>query len=214
MSRVDLQGLFPTPFMRVEGLLPAPLIARCTEWILAAATETNARSDRLRHTGIADPADAGPLQEVQALVAPHLVQFGRVLFGDDLGWQVKEIWTNVLETGGHQALHSHSNSFISGVVYLTGTHPSARTVFHRGIGGREFIFSNENADAEMGPFNATKWVSPAAQPGDLVLFPSYLLHEVPPNAGGRRISVALNAIPDRLDTWGYAVRFTSHRSDR
>jgi uncharacterized protein (TIGR02466 family) len=214
MSRVDLQGLFPTPFMRVERLLPEPLIARCTAWILATATETNARSDRLRHTGIADPADAGPLQEVQQLVAPHLVQFGRLLFGEDLGWQVKEIWTNVLETGGHQALHSHSNSFISGVLYLTATHASARTVFHRGIGGREFIFSNENDGAEIGPFNATKWVSPAAEPGDLVLFPSYMLHEVPPNAGGQRISVALNAIPDRLDTWGYAVRFTSHRSMR
>ncbi|MBI2733849.1 MAG: hypothetical protein HYX44_11275, partial [Aquabacterium sp.] len=51
--------------------------------------------------------------------------------------------------------------------------------------------------------------SPAPQPGDLVLFPSYLMHAVPPNEGERRITLALNAIPVRLDSWGYAVQFSA-----
>jgi hypothetical protein len=118
----------------------------------------------------------------------------------------------VLEPGGHQALHAHSNSFISGILYLTESHPSARTVFHRNLGGREFIFSNDNPNADIGPFNGNKWVGPETQPGDLVLYPSYLLHEVPRNEGPRRMTMALNAIPDRLDTWGYAIRFSSHRT--
>ena len=42
-------------------------------------------------------------------------------------------------------------------------------------------------------------------PGDLVLFPSYLLHEVPLNHGDLRITLAFNAIPSRLDAWGYAI---------
>jgi hypothetical protein len=41
----------------------------------------------------------------------------------------------------------------------------------------------------------------------LILFPSYLLHEVPVNPGGERVTLAFNAIPDRLDAWGYAVGF-------
>ena len=51
------------------------------------------------------------------------------MFGERLGWSLKEMWVNVLDTGGRQAMHNHANSFISGVVYLTPTHPDARTVF-------------------------------------------------------------------------------------
>ena len=39
----------------------------------------------------------------------------------------------------------------------------------------------------------------------MVLFPSYLLHEVPRNQGAQRITMAFNAIPDRLDSWGYSI---------
>ena len=57
-------------------------------------------------------------------------------------------------------------------------------------------------------FNADKWISPAPNPGDVVLFPSYLMHAVPINPGERRISLAFNAIPTHLDSWGYRVSFS------
>lgn len=212
MTEVDIKGLFPTPFMRVPGVLPEALVNACIDHILSQDQQHNAKSQLLRHTAITDPGSSGPYREVNERVSPYLTQFGRLLFGEELPWSVKEIWTNVLEPGGHQALHTHANSFISGVLYLTHSHPSTRTVFHRGIGGQQFIFNNENPKAEMGPFNGTKWVSPQASPGDLALFPSYMLHEVPHNEGDRRITIALNAIPQRLDTWGYAVEFSSHRT--
>lgn len=213
MAEVDVKGLFPTPFMRVGGLLSPDLVAACISEVEKAQTQINAKSSRLYHTDIGNPEDFALYPAVRQLVTPHMTQFGRLLFGEELAWSIKEIWTNILEPGGFQAIHTHSNSFISGVIYLTECHPSSRTVFHRSIGGQEFIFSNENRHAEMGPFNANKWVSPAPAPGDMVLFPSYMLHEVPRNEGGRRMTIALNAIPDRLDTWGYSVRFTAHRSD-
>ena len=50
-------------------------------------------------------------------------------------------------------------------------------------------------------------MSPAPEPGDLVLFPSYLMHAVPPNQGERRITLSFNAIPAKLDSWGYVIRF-------
>jgi hypothetical protein len=46
-------------------------------------------------------------------------------------------------------------------------------------------------------------------PGDLVLFPSYLLHAVPPNQGERRITLSFNAIPGALDSWGYGIKFSA-----
>jgi uncharacterized protein (TIGR02466 family) len=117
------------------------------------------------------------------------------------------MWVNVLDTGGHQAVHNHANSFISGVVYLTSTHPEARTVFTKSPGGHDFSFRNDHADVSTGSYNADKWISPAPEPGDIVLFPSFLLHAVPANPGERRITMAFNAIPTHLDSWGYRISF-------
>ncbi len=64
-----------------------------------------------------------------------------------------------------------------------------------------------NARTEPGPYHSDKWVSPAPAPGDALLFPSWLMHAVPPNPGARRITLAFNAIPTRLDSWGYAISF-------
>ncbi len=127
---------------------------------------------------------------------------------EKLRWTVKEIWTNMLEKGGSQTLHSHANSFVSGILYLTPSHPACKTVFVRPPGGNDFSFRHHTRSAALGPFNAGKYVLPEAEPGDLVLFPSYLYHEVPRNQGDQRITIAFNAIPDSLDCWGYRINFT------
>ena len=105
-------------------------------------------------------------------------------------------------------MHNHANSFISGVVYLTPTDPSSQTVFMKSPGGSEFMFRNDHQQMTPGQFSADKWLSPRPDPGDLVLFPSYLMHAVPPNQGERRITLALNAIPAQLNSWGYSIRFS------
>src|SRR5262249_24796808 len=151
------------------------------------------------HTEIMKPAAKASFERAEKLIRPKLVEFGALLFGENLDWAVKEIWVNVLEPGGQQSVHTHANSFISGVLYLTTPHPSANLVFHKSLGGTDFIFTNQNANVRYGPFNGSKWMLPKITAGDLVLFPSYLLHEVPVNRGERRISVAFNAVPSRLD---------------
>ena len=211
MAKVDSKGLFPTPLMRVRDFLPAELIDECVEHATSQKLDTNSRSNNLSHTRIVEPEAEPHYQALMAAATPHMKAFGHMLFGEMLDWQVKEIWTNILETGGFQGIHTHANSFISGVIYLTPCHPSANTVFHRDIGGREFIFSNQNERATSTQYNGSKWVSPDPGPGDMVLFPSYLLHDVPVNQGPRRMTVAFNALPDRLDSFGYRVEFTSRR---
>lgn len=202
-------GLFPTPLLRVERLVPAPLVDVLSARIVTAHRELNAKSAALSHTAMVAP-DADPdLARLAALVTPRVIDFGSLLFGENLAWQIKEIWTNVLETGGQQSIHSHANSFVSGVVYLTPCHPSTHTVFHRAMGGTEYVFSNFNSRSRIGPFNGSKWVLPAVNPGDLVLFPSYVLHEVPRNEGGRRMTIAFNAVPDRLESHGYTIHFAA-----
>jgi uncharacterized protein (TIGR02466 family) len=199
-------GLFPTPIMRVERLLDEQLIGRLVGEI-ATANVANAKSGKLAHTEIMSPKSRQSFAEAADLVQPKIVEFGALLFGESLEWTIKEIWVNVLDAGGSQSIHTHANSFISGVLYLTDAHPSANLVFHKSLGGTDYIFKNQNSNVRYGPFNGDKWRVPQICAGDLVLFPSYLLHEVPTNKGQRRISVAFNAVPERLDSFGYAVRF-------
>ena len=208
VSGAEVFGLFPVPVMRCPGALDAPLVAGLVELSRSLPLQDNNASGNLSHTRMLKPSDSPLLVEAAARVTPRLTDFGVLLFGERLGWSVKELWVNVLETGGRQAMHNHANSFISGVAYLTPTHPDSQTVFMRAPGGVDFCFKNDHAGSKPGEFSADKWVSPAPQPGDLLLFPSYLMHAVPPNPGERRITLALNAIPSRLDSWGYSIRFS------
>ncbi|MCE4555172.1 putative 2OG-Fe(II) oxygenase [Roseateles cellulosilyticus] len=203
----EVVGLFPTPVMRAPGVLPPALVDALVTHFSAQALQPNNSSDALSHTRMLQPSDSPLLVEAAALITPKIAEFGRHLFGETLGWAIKEMWVNVLDTGGRQSMHNHANSFASGVVYLTETHDSARTVFMKSPGGNDFSLKNDHAGVVTGPYNAEKWVSPSPSPGDLMLFPSYLMHAVPPNAGERRITLALNAIPTRLDSWGYSLSF-------
>lgn len=204
----EVVGLFPIPFMRVPGVLPPALVAGLVAHFEGLAIQDNNASDHLSHTRMLKPSDSSLLVQANAAINPKLIDYGALLMGERMGWSIKEMWVNVLDQGGRQAMHNHANSFISGVVYLTPTDPSSRTVFMKSPGGTDFSFKNDHANVVTGPYNAEKWISPQPAPGDMVLFPSYLMHAVPPNAGERRITMAFNAIPARIESWGYTVRFS------
>src|SRR5262245_36517886 len=124
----EVIGLFPTPFMRVAGALTPALATGLAAHFGAIADRANNSSPNLSHTAMLRPSDSPLLVEAASLITPTLTDFGALLFGERLGWSLKEMWVNVLDTGGHQAMHNHANSFISGVVYLTPTHLESRTV--------------------------------------------------------------------------------------
>jgi len=204
----EVFGLFPTPVMRAPRVLGPSLVDGLIEHFSAKLALPNSSSPNLSHTTMLRPGDSPLLIEVAALLNPLLPTFGALMFGERLGWSLKEMWVNVLDTGGRQTMHNHANSFISGVVYLTHTHADARTVFMKSPGGTDFAFRNDHEGVATSAYNADKWISPAPEPGDVVLFPSYLMHAVPMNPGDRRISLAFNAIPTQLDSWGYRVSFS------
>ena len=204
----EVIGLFPVPFMKVPGALQRSLVDGLVEHFSAQARHMNNSSANLVHTTMLKPSDSPLLVTAATAITPLLAEFGALLFGERLPWSLKEMWVNLLDTGGRQAMHNHANSFISGVAYLTPTHPDARTVFMKSPGGTDFSFKNDHAGIVSGPYNAEKWISPQPEPGDIVLFPSYLMHAVPPNPGERRITLAFNAIPAQLDSWGYKIGFS------
>ncbi len=204
----EVFGIFPTPVMRVRGALGPDLVRGLVEHFSTLAKQDNNSSDNLTHTAMLRPSDSPLLVDAATQLVPHVVEFGSVLFGERLGWSLKEMWVNVMDYGGHQAMHNHANSFISGVIYLTPTHPESRTVFMKSPGGIEYSFKNDHKGVTVSPYNAERWISPQPEAGDLVMFPSYLMHSVPPNRGERRMTMPFNAIPTRLDSWGYSISFS------
>ncbi len=209
MSEIQLYNLFPTPLMRVKAFLSENQIEETVSQSMNSGTVTNAKSQLLSHTQATDPKADRIYQTIADQARDYLRDFGFLLFGENLEWAIKDIWTNVLSGGGHQSLHSHANSFISGVIYLTDIHPSAYTVFHNSMGGRHFVFSNTHESSAVTPYNGDQWVANECQRGDMILFPSYMLHAVPKNEGSQRVSIAFNALPDRLKSWDYAITFNT-----
>ncbi len=203
----EVLGIFPIPFMRAPGTLGQSLVARLAEHFTAQATRDNTSSANLSHTAMLKPSDSALLVDAAALITPKLVEFGVHLFGERLPWSLKEMWVNVLDTGGRQAMHNHANSFISGVVYLTPTHPGSQTVFMKSPGGSEFMFRNDHQAMTPGQSARTNGSVPRLRPAIWCFSPSYLLHAVPPNQGERRITLSFNAVPAQLNSWGYVIRF-------
>ncbi len=200
--------LFPIPAMCSAKLLDDALVAALVAHFTQHATQDNNSSPHLSHTRMLHPAESPLLGAVAERVTPKIAEFGALLFGERLGWSIKEMWVNVLDAGGRQAMHNHANSFVSGVLYLTPVHAQSRTVFMKSPGGYDFAFRNNHAQTTQGPYCSDQWISPQPEPGDLLLFPSYVMHAVPPNTGERRITLALNAIPTHLDSWGYRIAFS------
>ncbi len=203
----SLVSLFPTPLLICEQVLDADLIKALTDQAALSLLQANSNNDLLSHTQMADPKNDRLFARVVENLTPSLVRLGRLMFGQDLRWNVKEAWLNVLQPGGSQYMHSHANSFASGVIYLTPQHESSRTVFLRSMGGGSFVFKNEGEGVEMNPYNADRWIMPEVAPGDMVLYPSYLIHGVPPNQGPQRMTLAFNATPNQLNSHGYQIRF-------
>ena len=101
---------------------------------------------------------------------------------------VTQSWINKTDAGQFHPLHSHPNSILSGVLFLSesDSHPPIR--FHRS----NPLFPLELRYKELNDFNATcRWFEPVS--GQLILFPSSLLHDVTQNkAQSSRFSLSFN----------------------
>lgn len=135
-----------------------------------------------------DPA----FQDLKDALASHVAAFTRML-DLDLGGRrlgLDSLWVNVLAPGGHHAAHIHPQSIVSGTYYVSLPPGAAGLKFEdprlplmMAAPPRKARASQQNRSfVEMHP-----------KPGDLLLWESYLRHEVPVNNGrSERISVSFN----------------------
>lgn len=125
-----------------------------------------------------DPAFA----DLARLLNRHARQFAR-----DLGWAVKpkldSLWVNLLRGGGHHSGHIHPHSILSGTLYVEVPN-----------GSGAIRFEDPRLPLMMAaPQREDGFVIVQPRPGLLLLWESWLRHEVLPGSGkGERLSISFN----------------------
>ena len=119
------------------------------------------------------------LQEYfQATVSPQ----------DDLKLEITQSWVNYTKSGQYHHKHSHPNSIISGVFYIQAAKEIDKLYFYN-----ESYQQTKIAPKEFHVYNADSWWLPA-ETGQLLLFPSRLIHMVNTTTGeDDRISLSFNS---------------------
>jgi len=135
-----------------------------------------------------DPAFA----DLKRRLDRHVARFAGACAFDLAGRKLRldSLWVNLLRPGGHHGAHIHPHSAVSGTLYLA---------MPDGAGGLKLedprlpmLMAAPPRDAEA-PEARRTFVTVQPQPGTVLLWESWLRHEVVANAAkGERISVSFN----------------------
>ena len=111
-------------------------------------------------------------------------------------------WVTYTKKGGRSQQHKHRNSFWSGVYYFQDEYPqgSAGIGFHNPWEGAPDIHFGDLDIENYNKLNSSSWEY-TPLPKQLLLFPSYLEHEILTHeADTLRHSLAFNIVP--VERWG------------
>jgi len=100
---------------------------------------------------------------------------------------ITQSWINSTTINQFHHHHAHSNSYISGVFYIDAKKEVDKITFYKS-GHKELLLYI----ARVNTFNAVSWWFPV-ETGDVVLFPSTLIHGVDKKKGtNTRVSLSFN----------------------
>ena len=102
---------------------------------------------------------------------------------------VTQSWLNWTKKGEFHHKHEHPNSYLSGVFYINADPDKDKIYFYKS-GYKRINLPTE----QFNQFNSESWWFNVGT-CDLVIFPSYLTHGVPPNNTNRvRKALGVNAL--------------------
>ena len=199
-----IRALFPTLVYREP--LSGPDLSRfdrdlADECRSLAASDAAGRRWSARHYlgGYTSYGSLDRLHLVSSLFArlrkridPHVKAFAGALHYDLAGraLAMTDCWANVMPAGAVHSLHLHPTSFISGTYYVEVPKRAGALKVEDPRLSRHMAAPPRRGDA---PESFRPFVSVPAKAGDLVLFESWLRHEVPPaRFSGERISISFN----------------------
>jgi uncharacterized protein (TIGR02466 family) len=132
-----------------------------------------------------DPA----FEDLKRVLTKHAAAFAK-----ELAWDVKpklnSLWANLLKGGGHHSAHIHPHSILSGTLYVEVPKGSGAIRFED---PRLPMMMAAPVRAEDAPEPLRQFVDIGPEPGLLLLWESWLRHEVRPHGGkGDRLSISFN----------------------
>lgn len=122
----------------------------------------------------------------------HVARFAEECAFDLGGRKLKldSLWVNVLKPGGHHSAHIHPHSVVSGTLYVAMPKGSGALKLEDPRLPMLMAAPPRRADA---PDDLATFATATPEPGTVLLWESWLRHEVVPNAAkGERISVSFN----------------------
>ena len=112
-----------------------------------------------------------------------IAQVNKLYFKDGLSLPITTCWINKSSRTERHHIHTHQNSILSGILYLT-SHKKAETVFYYKnpyfeMGNNEILRGSDILPLERSPSVITGKINPVK--GKLIIFPSSLTHQTAPN---------------------------------
>lgn len=134
--------------------------------------------------------EAPEMQSIRAFAMARINEYARKVISSDPGldFYITQSWLNYTQIGQAHHRHVHTNSLISGVLYVNAKQELDGICFYRNT-----IAQISVTDEFVNWYNAPSWCFSVGT-GDVVLFPSNLSHGVEQTTGEHtRISLAFNA---------------------
>lgn len=198
IERHRYDKLFSTPLLRYQVADPDGLNTALLEQAarMRGATDGVSKSNRggWHSEGNLFDQDAAPIATLRSSIEAALEDANKAIGSkakpDALRLKLFG-WMNANPKGAFNAPHTHPGAHWSGVYYV-----SQPEVEDGNSGMIEFLDPRTDLPhwriLKAAPFRLKKKLRP--QPGEMILFPSYLVHWVYPNeTEGERVSIAFNA---------------------
>lgn len=194
------RALFSTPLFQSKliGIDMAELEASC----ISIAEDDEAGQDWCDREGFPGYTSYASLtdlpwrfpifQEIVTQLDAHVAKFAAELHFDlgDKPLKLEDIWINILPEGGIHTAHIHPHSVISGTTYVALPEGTSAIKFEDPRLSMMMAAPHRRKDA---PAELQQFVYVQPEVGDVLLWESWLRHEVPMNmAEDERISVSFN----------------------
>ena len=190
---MPVRSLFVTRLYEAE-VGDDDLLAELAHSIRSVAADDKAGrawSKQHRYAGYTSYSSFNDLPRRDPSFAELSKQLGRhaLRFADECGFaldrkpKLDSLWVNLLRSGGHHGAHIHPNSIISGTLYVEVP-----------AGSGAIRFEDPRLPLMMAaPTRPETFVTIEPRPGLLLLWESWLRHEVLPGHGrGERLSISFN----------------------
>ena len=188
-SAHTIHTAFPTPVYIVKRDLElSPKDDKDIEDIIKGGLRSNSGNSTSSNSYIFDDK----LKKIKQFCEQQIAIYVKEVINpkEDLDFYITQSWLNITKPGETHHIHFHRNSIISGVFYIS-TEEDDKITFSDPNAKIKIII--DLATKEYNLWNSITWFFPVNN-NELVLFPSWLNHEVEPNkkATTDRISLSFN----------------------